>query len=184
MSILDIAPLELARQLTIVESGFFQRVQPSECLNKAWNGDNGDKLAPNVRSVIRTANILSGWVGTTCLSSRDPKQRARVMKHYVQIAIVSFFAERQRIPARILPRSLLIAPAGITKPQQLLFHGRNCCWLEHSSRHPTETLVGAMQPEDSGPKGGRGQDAGLDEKLFKLQGYVEDYQSALRTLFR
>ena len=89
MTVLDIAPLELARQLTILESGFFQRVQPSECLNKAWNGPDGDKLAPNVRSVIKTANILSGWVGTTCLSSRDAKQRARTMKHFIQTAMVS-----------------------------------------------------------------------------------------------
>ncbi|ORX38721.1 hypothetical protein BD324DRAFT_650066 [Kockovaella imperatae] len=87
MNVLDVAPLELARQLTILESGFFQRVQPAECLNKSWNGPDGDKHAPNVRGVIKTANILSGWVGTTCLSSRDAKHRARIMKHFVQTAI-------------------------------------------------------------------------------------------------
>lgn len=89
LRVTDIAPIELARQLTILEFDYFQRIKPVECLNKAWNRSDGDKVAPNVRSVIKTANILSGWVGTTCLSSRDAKSRASIMKYFIQTAIVS-----------------------------------------------------------------------------------------------
>ena len=89
MKLTDIAPIELARQLTILEFGFFQKIKPVECLNKAWNRSDGEEAAPNVRSVIKTANTLSGWVCTMCLSSKDAKQRAAIMKYFIQAAIVS-----------------------------------------------------------------------------------------------
>lgn len=75
--------------MTILEFGYFQRIKPVECLNKAWNRPDGDTVAPNVRSVIKTANTLSGWVCTMCLSSKDPKQRAAIMKYFIQTAMVS-----------------------------------------------------------------------------------------------
>ena len=89
MRITDIAPLELARQLTIMESQHFQRIKPVECLNKAWARDDGLKAAPNVRWVILTANRMAGWVALQILSSRDVKVRAGVMKFFIQTAIVS-----------------------------------------------------------------------------------------------
>lgn len=84
----DVAPLELARQLTILEFGFFQKIKPVECLNKSWNRDDGEDKAPNVRSVIHFANVLSGWVSVMCLSSKDVRQRAVIMKYFIQTAIV------------------------------------------------------------------------------------------------
>lgn len=89
LRVTDIAPLELARQLTILEFGYFQKIKPVECLNKAWNQEDGEKRAPNVRSVIHTANVLSGWVVVNVLSSRDVKTRAGVIKYFVQTALVS-----------------------------------------------------------------------------------------------
>ena len=89
LTLTDIAPLELARQLTILEFGYFQKIKPIECLNKAWNRDDGEEKAPNVRSVIHTANVLSGWVVINVLSSKDVKLRAGVIKYFVQTALVS-----------------------------------------------------------------------------------------------
>lgn len=89
MKLLDISPLELARQLTILESGHFQRIRPIECLNKAWQREDGAKVAPNLRFVILTANRMAGWVASEILSQKDVKQRALVMKHFVVTAIVS-----------------------------------------------------------------------------------------------
>jgi son of sevenless-like protein len=84
----DIAPIELARQLTIFEFTNFQRIKPVECLHKAWNEDDEEK-APNVRKVIHTANKLAGWVSLLVLQPRDAKQRATVMKYFIQTAAVS-----------------------------------------------------------------------------------------------
>ncbi|ORY35356.1 hypothetical protein BCR39DRAFT_3332 [Naematelia encephala] len=83
----DVNPLELARQLTILEFDHFQRIKPIECLNKAWTMSDGEERAPNVRAVIHTANVLSGWVSVMCLSSKDVKQRATIMKYFIQTGI-------------------------------------------------------------------------------------------------
>ncbi|WWD18895.1 hypothetical protein CI109_103350 [Kwoniella shandongensis] len=82
----DIAPLEIARQLTIIEFVHFQRIKPSECLNRAWAEDGGSNLAPNVRNVILTANRMAGWVALHILSSKDVRQRATAMKILIQVA--------------------------------------------------------------------------------------------------
>jgi son of sevenless-like protein len=88
--LLDISPVELARQLTIIESLHFQRIRAIECLNKAWAKEEGLKSAPNVRWVILTANRMAGWVALQILGSKDVKMRAATMKYFVQTAIVSF----------------------------------------------------------------------------------------------
>jgi son of sevenless-like protein len=88
--LLDISPVELARQFTIIESLHFQRIRAIECLNKAWAKEEGPKSAPNVRWVILTANRMAGWVALQILSSKDVKVRASTMKYFVQTAIVRF----------------------------------------------------------------------------------------------
>ncbi|KAK8854953.1 hypothetical protein IAR55_003693 [Kwoniella newhampshirensis] len=83
----DISPLEIARQLTIIEFVHFQRIKPSECLNRAWAEEGGSSLAPNVRNVILTANRMAGWVALHILSSKDVRQRATAMKILIQVAV-------------------------------------------------------------------------------------------------
>lgn len=85
----DISPIELSRQLTILESQYFQRIKAVECLNKSWGGDKDWSEAPNVRVAILTANRMAGWVAMQVLSSKDAKTRAAIYKFFLQTAIVS-----------------------------------------------------------------------------------------------
>lgn len=85
----DIVPLELARQLTILESTLYQKIRPTECLQKIYADEvQGQLLAPNVRKVILTANILAGWIALVILQHKDAKSRAQVYKHWLQTAVV------------------------------------------------------------------------------------------------
>jgi len=54
LKLLDIEPLELARQLTLIESALYQKIRPMECLQRAreQKGDNLD----NIAMVIQTSN--------------------------------------------------------------------------------------------------------------------------------
>ncbi|SRR6266498_2664256 len=62
LKFLDIDPLEIARQLTIIESKLYNKIQPVECLNKAWgkvegDGDgDGDVVAANIKAMISNSN--------------------------------------------------------------------------------------------------------------------------------
>lgn len=84
----DINPLELARQLTIIEYGNFIKVRSAECLQQLWKAEDETKAA-NVRNMIHTANKLAAWIGLLILQPKDPKSRATLMKYFIQTAIVS-----------------------------------------------------------------------------------------------
>ncbi|GAA6032332.1 hypothetical protein JCM8097_008123 [Rhodosporidiobolus ruineniae] len=81
----DLEPLELARQLTIMDSRLFQRITPQECLSKAWPKEFGSE-APNISAMIDMSNAVTRWVTETILAQEDLKKRANVVKHFVAVA--------------------------------------------------------------------------------------------------
>lgn len=82
---LDIDPLEIARQLTIMESKTYTRIQPIECLNKAWS-EKENSPAENVKAMIEFSNKTTGWVATAILRENDLKRRTNVLKHFILVA--------------------------------------------------------------------------------------------------
>lgn len=54
LKLLDVNPLELARQLTILESRLYQKIRPMECLQRSreQKTDHND----NIAAVIHTSN--------------------------------------------------------------------------------------------------------------------------------
>lgn len=88
---LDIDPLEMARQLTLMDSRLYNRIRPSECLGKAWSRDSGAWKAKGVRDVIGANNRVSGWVSEAILVQEDVKKRAAWVKHFVAIADRCFY---------------------------------------------------------------------------------------------
>ncbi|GAA5959426.1 hypothetical protein JCM21900_006856 [Sporobolomyces salmonicolor] len=82
---LDLEPLELARQLTIMDGRLFQRITPQECLGKAWPKEFGSE-APNISAMIDMSNAVTRWVTETILAQDDQKKRASIVKHFVAIA--------------------------------------------------------------------------------------------------
>lgn len=86
---LDIDPVEFARQLTIIESSFYNKVKPQECLNKTWQRKvEGPGIGPaaNVKALILHSNQLTNWVAQMILTQQDLKKRVNVMKHFIAIA--------------------------------------------------------------------------------------------------
>ncbi|KAK2459678.1 hypothetical protein APHAL10511_008323 [Amanita phalloides] len=84
LKLLDIEPLELARQLTVKESELFRRIKPIEYLQRAreQKSENMD----NIATVIQTSNRIAFWLAETILSKEDPRRRANIVKHLIQVA--------------------------------------------------------------------------------------------------
>ncbi|RXW21608.1 hypothetical protein EST38_g4250 [Candolleomyces aberdarensis] len=80
----DIEPLELARQLTIMESQLYQRIRPMECLQRAR--EQKTENMDNIAVVIQTSNKIADWVADLVLSKDDSKRRAAVVKHLISVA--------------------------------------------------------------------------------------------------
>ncbi|KAI7898139.1 ras guanine nucleotide exchange factor domain-containing protein [Cokeromyces recurvatus] len=83
--LLDTDPLELARQLTIMDFKFYSSIRPIECLSKAWSKD-GAENAENVKQSIDYCNRLTSWVSGSILSYKEAKKRVVVIKYWAQVA--------------------------------------------------------------------------------------------------
>ncbi|KAF7346128.1 hypothetical protein MSAN_01839500 [Mycena sanguinolenta] len=85
LKLLDIDPLELARQLTIMESEIYQRISSLECLNRTreqWTENIND----NITVIIQTSNKIALWVVESVLAQEDAQQRVEVVKHLITVA--------------------------------------------------------------------------------------------------
>ncbi|KAJ6557299.1 ras guanine nucleotide exchange factor domain-containing protein [Mycena vulgaris] len=84
LKLLDIDPLELARQLTIMESQLYQRIRPMECLQRAR--EQRTENIDNITVVIQTSNKIALWVAESVLSKEDSRRRAAAVKHLISVA--------------------------------------------------------------------------------------------------
>lgn len=86
--LLDTDPLELARQLSIMDFKLYSSIRPIECLGKAWSKDSSEN-AVNVKQSIDYCNRLTSWVTGSILNNKEAKKRVVVVKHWSQVANVS-----------------------------------------------------------------------------------------------
>lgn len=56
---LDVDPLEIARQFTIMDSRLFAKITVDECLAKAWPKKFGNKPTPNFTAIADMSNAVS-----------------------------------------------------------------------------------------------------------------------------
>lgn len=75
MTVFDIDPVELARQVTIRTWDIFCLIQPSELFNQAWMRADAAQRAPNVLALIRFFNHFSTGVATAILSEARVRKR-------------------------------------------------------------------------------------------------------------
>ncbi|KAG6832006.1 hypothetical protein H0H92_006042 [Tricholoma furcatifolium] len=84
LKLTDVDPIELARQLTLMESDLYQKIKPMECLQRAreQKTDTND----NIAAVIQMSNRIADWVADSILSKEDSRKRAAVVKHLISVA--------------------------------------------------------------------------------------------------
>jgi len=86
LTVLDIDPLELARQITLIEFNFYKIICPKELVNQSWNKDGKEANSPNVIEMIHWFNDVSGWVTAEILSKDSPKTRSDIIKYFIKVA--------------------------------------------------------------------------------------------------
>ncbi|KAI9101897.1 ras guanine nucleotide exchange factor domain-containing protein [Phlyctochytrium arcticum] len=85
ITLMDLDPLELARQLTVMESKVFGAIQPTELVGQLWTKKSDTSMAIHVRQMTRSANELTSWVAGAILAEQDIKRRAAVLKHFIKV---------------------------------------------------------------------------------------------------
>ena len=56
LQLADINPIELARQMTLLEFQLYNRIRPVDCLNKAWSQTDRPEAGANIKAMILTSN--------------------------------------------------------------------------------------------------------------------------------
>lgn len=88
-NLLDFNGLEVAKQLTLIESQIFCAIEPSELVDRNFTAKNAHlNLAPNVRQSILFTNSLSEYVLESILQPNvNHKVRVNIMRTWLKIAI-------------------------------------------------------------------------------------------------
>ncbi|KAL9651704.1 hypothetical protein ABK040_009319 [Willaertia magna] len=86
INLLEIDPMEIARQLTLFEYGYFEKITSKELLGASWMKDTKEWTAPNITQLIARSNILTNWVTTYILKTTNIKDRKKILKHFILIA--------------------------------------------------------------------------------------------------
>jgi len=90
IQLFDTDPLEMSRQLSIMDFKLYSSIRPIECLGKAWSRDGADgSIAMNIKQSIQYCNRLTAWVTESILLHEESKKRSVVVKYWVQVADVS-----------------------------------------------------------------------------------------------
>jgi len=85
-SVLDWDPLEIARQLTLVEFTIYKTIQANELLDLHWTKKDKAEKAPNILNMIHTSNRICRWVETEILCEKIVQKRATILGHFIRVA--------------------------------------------------------------------------------------------------
>ena len=89
-SVTDVDPLELARQLTIMESRVYCSIRPEELLGSSSASSSSGKKEGSVRKMSALSTRLTGWIAETILGETDQKRRTSLVKYFVKLGEVSY----------------------------------------------------------------------------------------------
>lgn len=80
---IDLHPLAVAQQLTLMESERFRRIPTSELLHKRFNDPS---TAPKLHEAIAYFNRLAMWVSTEIVSTPNIRLRGSVLSRFIDLA--------------------------------------------------------------------------------------------------
>eukprot|EP01114_Cavostelium_apophysatum_P007694 TRINITY_DN1984_c0_g2_i1.p1 TRINITY_DN1984_c0_g2~~TRINITY_DN1984_c0_g2_i1.p1 ORF type:complete len:861 (-),score=245.93 TRINITY_DN1984_c0_g2_i1:206-2788(-) len=85
LTLQDLHPEEVARQLTLIERDLFKAIQPHECNKQKWLKEN-KSLTPNIHKLINRFNQVSMWVASEVVKVEDLKLRAVILNRFIFVA--------------------------------------------------------------------------------------------------
>jgi hypothetical protein len=89
LKLADCDPLEIARQLTLIEFELFSKIKPREFVGLSWMKDDKEQKAPNIIKMVRWSNHVIKWLATEIVTQKDStKSRVLMMEKVISIAKV------------------------------------------------------------------------------------------------
>uniref|UniRef100_A0A915EFP1 Son of sevenless n=1 Tax=Ditylenchus dipsaci TaxID=166011 RepID=A0A915EFP1_9BILA len=86
--LLTLHPLEIARQLTLLQFCLYKAIKPIELVDAAWTKQDKHQKSPHLFKLIEHSTMLTYWVARSIVETESLEERVEMLSRILEIMIV------------------------------------------------------------------------------------------------